>query len=294
MNKKTDPYVNGMCDGCVRGSAACRTALDTVRSGPYTPRFRKVVRASGADTPSACGSVPERIVDVAKKASSGKSGRSPAGKASGTRSTKSAKKTAKKPARKAAKTPAKKVAKKAVKAARKTAKKPAKKAKAPTSRAKLKSPLTRPRLRKFRQMLLEKRHDLVGDMTGIEASALHKNGQGNSGDLSSVPTHPADIGTDNYEQEFTLGLLESERALLAEIDAALGRIEAGTFGICLGTGEAIGVVRLKARPWAKYCIDYARMLEKGLVRRDDDRESAIAAGTVYQPASDLDDGAGEE
>ena len=143
-------------------------------------------------------------------------------------------------------------------------------------------------------MLLEKRHDLVGDMSGIEASALHKNGQGNSGDLSTVPTHPADIGTDNYEQEFTLGLLESERALLGEIDAAIARIEAGTFGICLGTTEAIGVVRLKARPWAKYCIDYARMLEKGLVRRDDDRESAIAAGTLHQSESDLDDGAGEE
>jgi DnaK suppressor protein len=225
-------------------------------------------------------------VEVAKKASSGKSGRSPAGKASGARSTKSARKTAKKPA--------KKTAKEAVKAARKAAEKPAKKAKARTSRAKLKSPLTRPQLRKFRQVLLEKRRDLVGDMSAIEASALRKNGHGNSGDLSSLPTHPADIGTDNYEQEFTLGLLESERALLEEIDAAIGRIEAGTFGICLGTGEAIGVARLKARPWAKYCIDYARMLEKGLVRRDDDRESAIASGTVHQSASDLDDDAGEE
>ena len=40
-----------------------------------------------------------------------------------------------------------------------------------------------------------------------------------------MPTHPADIGTDNFEQEFTLGLLESERTLLSEINAALERID---------------------------------------------------------------------
>ena len=143
-------------------------------------------------------------------------------------------------------------------------------------------------------MLLEKRHDLVGDMSGIEATTLRKDRHGESGDLSSIPTHPADIGTDNYEQEFTLGLLESERALLDEIDDALQRIDSGTFGICLGTCEPIGTTRLQARPWAKYCIDYARLLEKGLVHRDEDRESAIAAGIAEQPSNDPDEDAGEE
>jgi RNA polymerase-binding transcription factor DksA len=81
-----------------------------------------------------------------------------------------------------------------------------------------------------------------------------------------MPTHPADIGTDNFEQEFTLGLLESERQLLKEIDEALERIKNNTFGICLGTGKFIGKARLEARPWAKYCIDYAKQMEKGLVR----------------------------
>lgn len=121
-------------------------------------------------------------------------------------------------------------------------------------------------------MLLEKRRTLVGDLSGIESEALRRNRQDGSGDLSNMPTHPADVGSDNYEQEFTLGLLESERIMLTEIDEALERITEGTYGVCLGTGEPIGLPRLRARPWAKYGIEYARLLEKGLVRPDDDQE----------------------
>ena len=90
--------------------------------------------------------------------------------------------------------------------------------------------------------------------------------------MSHVPTHPADVGTDNYEQEFTLGLVESERLLLEEIDQSLRRIDEGTYGICIGTGNAINKARLKARPWAKHCIDYARLVEKGLVRPGENNE----------------------
>lgn len=124
-----------------------------------------------------------------------------------------------------------------------------------------KSPLTKTQLKQFREMLLAKRCDILGDMSGIQAEVLGNNGS----DLSNIPTHPADIGTDNFEQEFTLGLLESERMLLVDIEDALRRIEARTYGICLGTGQPIGLARLKARPWAKHSIEYARMLEKGQI-----------------------------
>ena len=87
-----------------------------------------------------------------------------------------------------------------------------------------------------------------------------------------MPTHLADLGTDNYEQEFTLGLLESEGILLKEIDEALERIERGTYGTCLGTDKPIGKARLRARPWAKYCIDYARMVEQGLIHPGEENE----------------------
>ncbi len=150
----------------------------------------------------------------------------------------------------------------------KSRKKTVKKAKALKARPRLrkKSPLTKPRLKEFRQMLLEKRRSLIGDMAGMQNEALGTSRQEGTGDLSLVPDHPANIASDNYEQEFMLGLLENERALLEEINEALKRIDDGIYGICLGTGERIGLARLRARPWAKYCIEYARMVEKGLVR----------------------------
>ena len=128
-----------------------------------------------------------------------------------------------------------------------------------------KSPLSKPQLKELREILIQKRRALLGDMAGIEDQAIGKNRQ-DRGDLSHMPTHPADIGSDNYEQEFTLGLLESERALLEEINEALERMDNGTYGLCAATGKPIGMARLRARPWAKYCIDYAKLLEKGLVR----------------------------
>ncbi|RPI60202.1 MAG: hypothetical protein EHM48_07635 [Planctomycetaceae bacterium] len=129
-----------------------------------------------------------------------------------------------------------------------------------------KSPLTKSEVAKFREMLMEKRRSLIGDMTNMQDEALRTNRQDGSGDLSLMPDHPANIATDTFEQEFTLGLLESERTMLKEINEALERIAEGTFGVCMGTGEPIAKPRLMARPWAKYCIEYARMIEKGLIR----------------------------
>ena len=67
----------------------------------------------------------------------------------------------------------------------------------------------------------------------------------------------------NYQQEFSLGLMDSERKLLVEIDDALQRIEHGLYGICEGTGLPISKARLEAQPWARYSVDYARKMEQG-------------------------------
>ncbi|HUS92868.1 MAG TPA: TraR/DksA family transcriptional regulator [Phycisphaerae bacterium] len=163
-----------------------------------------------------------------------------------------------------AKTSSKQAAKKSVRKAAKAERRPSAEAKASDGgNSKPADPLSKKELKEFRQMLLAKRRELVGDMTGIEAEALGADRQESKGDISD---HPADAATDNFEQEFSLELLESERTLLAEIDGAIRRIEEGIYGICLGTGKPIGRTRLKARPWASYGIEYARMVEKGLVR----------------------------
>jgi RNA polymerase-binding protein DksA len=123
--------------------------------------------------------------------------------------------------------------------------------------------LTKSELEEFRMLLLDKRREILGDVGSMESEAFRS--QDNH---SSSPMHMADVGTDNFEQEFTLGLIESERELLKEIQEALGRIEDGTFGICVATGKPIGKARLEAKPWAKYCIEYARMLENGMLPRN--------------------------
>ncbi len=128
---------------------------------------------------------------------------------------------------------------------------------------KLVSPLNKKELGQFRELLLIKRAQLVGDVSALQSQALSENRREAAGDLSSMPIHMADLGTDNYEKEFTLGLIESERTILREIDEALARIDDGTYGVCEATGQPIGKARLKAQPWVKYCYEYMLAQEKG-------------------------------
>jgi DnaK suppressor protein len=114
----------------------------------------------------------------------------------------------------------------------------------------------------FRALLLQRRQEILDSVAEIEDETLRKSRLDASGDLSSMPIHMADLGTDNYQQEFSLGLMDSERRLITEIDLALQRIDNGTFGICEGTGQPITRARLEAQPWARYSVEYARKLEQ--------------------------------
>lgn len=116
----------------------------------------------------------------------------------------------------------------------------------------------------FRNLLLAKRRELLGDMSSMEREAL-QSGQGSN--LSNLPVHMADMGTDNYEQEFTLGLVEKDRQLLREINHALAKIQDGTYGICEGTGKPINKLRLEIQPWTRFSIEHARALEKNMMLR---------------------------
>lgn len=120
--------------------------------------------------------------------------------------------------------------------------------------------LTEKALEKYRQLLLEKRREILGSLECIEQNIF----QG-GGELSSMPVHLADIGSDNFEQEFSLGLMAEEKKILIEIDYALKRIEDGTYGICEGLGIPIEQPRLEAIPWTRYSLEYAKKMEKGRV-----------------------------
>ena len=134
-----------------------------------------------------------------------------------------------------------------------------------TSTRKKESSLTAEDFEYFKQLLLKKHREIVGDVNEMEDEALKKSRLDASGDLSSMPIHMADLGTDNYEQEFALGLMDSERKMLKAIDDALHRINEKTYGVCEATGKPIKRARLEAKPWARYSVEYATKLEQGLV-----------------------------
>lgn len=127
-----------------------------------------------------------------------------------------------------------------------------------------KTPLKAKELREFKALLLEKLTELTGDVQQLTNEALHRGEEGGS-DSSYMPIHMADIGSDNWEQDFALGLIDTERTVIQEILRALERIENKTYGVCLATHKPISLARLRAKPWAKYCIEYARALEEGRV-----------------------------
>ena len=117
-------------------------------------------------------------------------------------------------------------------------------------------------LSEYRERLLVKRKSLISTLTGLENEALRHPG----GNLANTPINTADGGSDVYEQEFNLGMAESERELVGEIDAALLRISSKTFGVCQMTGKPITKARLDAKPWAKYSIEAERISEANTQR----------------------------
>ena len=113
----------------------------------------------------------------------------------------------------------------------------------------------------FRRMLLALKKRLDGDMSELEEEVLHAVGGAESGGLSDVPVHPADLGTDNFEESLSLDLLENQDRILDEVNDALARIDEGTFGRCENCGQEISIQRLSALPYARYCVACAKKFE---------------------------------
>ena len=109
----------------------------------------------------------------------------------------------------------------------------------------------------YKERLILLRARLRGDVSAMADAALYKTRSEASGDLSSMPIHMADIGSDNFEQEFTLNLMQNEEGTLGAIEAALERIEDGVYGACEECSNQIKKTRLNAIPYTPLCIDCA-------------------------------------
>ena len=115
----------------------------------------------------------------------------------------------------------------------------------------------------YRERLLALRARLRGDVDHMANGALNQNRSEANGELSGMPIHMADVGSDNFEQEFTLSLMQSEEDTLGQIEASLERIEDGTYGLCEECGSKIPKQRLNAIPYATLCVKCASALEQG-------------------------------
>lgn len=114
-------------------------------------------------------------------------------------------------------------------------------------------------IRKQHAKLLELRDTLVDSMIGVARDNLRSRAEGS--EASAFGMHQADAGSDAYDRDFALNLLSQEQDALYEIDEALKRIEAGTYGICEISGEKIPVERLEVIPFARCTVACQTQLE---------------------------------
>lgn len=110
-------------------------------------------------------------------------------------------------------------------------------------------------MQEYRTHLVTLRARLRGDVKALADVAL------NEANGSSMPIHMAELGSENYEQEFALSLMESEEDTLVAIEEALLRIEAGDYGKCQECDGVIPKARLNAIPYAAMCVRCAGQQE---------------------------------
>ena len=114
--------------------------------------------------------------------------------------------------------------------------------------------MSKSELAEFKQLLISRKKLLQGDVKTLEDEGCKK-GTDAAGDLSTLPMHLADLGTDSHEQDITLGLMENESDELHEIEEALERFKDGSFGLCESCKKKIPKERLKAIPYTRLCVN---------------------------------------
>ncbi len=117
-------------------------------------------------------------------------------------------------------------------------------------------------LKFFKDLLLKKKAQVSKGIENIAKDALKTSQREAAGDLSGYSLHMADVATDNYDREFSLGLATNEQKLVHRIDEALEKVENKTFGLCDVCGKKISKVRLKVVPYAELCVPCQEKQEK--------------------------------
>lgn len=117
-------------------------------------------------------------------------------------------------------------------------------------------------LNEFKRLIQQRKEEILEEIKHICDDTLKKSQKEASGDISGYTYHMADVATDNYDREFSLGIASVERKVLYELDDAFKRIEEGTFGICEDCKSPIAKNRLKALPNARLCVKCQQKRER--------------------------------
>jgi RNA polymerase-binding transcription factor DksA len=116
--------------------------------------------------------------------------------------------------------------------------------------------------RRYYRLLLELRNHVLTQLGEHTEDTLLKSAKDDSGDLSGYGQHMADAGTDTFDRDFALSLVSNEQEALSEIEAAIKRIHAGTYGICETTQKPIAKERLLAVPFTRYSTEAKKEVER--------------------------------
>ena len=117
-------------------------------------------------------------------------------------------------------------------------------------------------LLEFKRLILKVKDKILEDIKHISEDTLKKSQKEASGDISGYTYHMADVATDTYDREFSLGLASNDRQFLYELDDALKKIDEGAFGTCEHCKILIAKTRLKAVPYARLCVKCQEKKEK--------------------------------
>ena len=123
-----------------------------------------------------------------------------------------------------------------------------------------KKDLGKKKVAEYQKSLFDLKEKIVNDIKQISKNSSSSD-RGEAGDISGHVMHLADVATDMYDREFSLGLASNDRELLSKIDKALKRIEDGAFGVCEECDGPIREIRLKALPYVDNCLKCQEKLE---------------------------------
>jgi len=126
----------------------------------------------------------------------------------------------------------------------------------------LKKKFNKKELEYFKKIIFKIKEKILDEIKSISEDTLKKSQKDAAGDISGYTYHMADVASDTYDREFSLGLASNERQFLYELDDALKKIEEGTFGICEECKSLISKTRLKVVPFARLCVRCQEKKEK--------------------------------